>query len=274
MRLIDKVVLVTGSATGIGRGIALRAAADGARVVVHGLEEDLVAAVVAEIDALGRGPGRRAVGHVGELADADRPRALVDLAIDRFGRLDGLVNNAAAVLTGDVHSTDAALFERIMRVNALVPLLLIQAALPHLRTTRGCVLNIGSVNAWCGEPNLLPYAMSKGALMTLTRNLGDVLFREDGIRVNQINPGWVLTENESRRKQAQGFDPDWQARIPRDFAPSGRLFTPAEIAAVAVTFLADDAGPVSGQVCDLEQYPFFGRNPLKHLDPRAGDATR
>jgi len=263
MRLTDKVVLVTGSATGIGRGIALRAAADGARVVVHGLEEDLVAAVVAEIDAIGRGPGRRAVGHVGELADADRPRALVDLAIDRFGRLDGLVNNAAAVLTGDVHSTDAALFERIMRVNALVPLLLIQAALPHLRTTRGCVLNIGSVNAWCGEPNLLPYAMSKGALMTLTRNLGDVLFRDDGIRVNQINPGWVLTENEVRIKRAEGLPEDWPNRLPVDTAPSGTLIDPDEIASTVCFLLSDRAPRISGTVLDYEQYPVIGRNPPK-----------
>lgn len=267
MRLADKVVIVTGSATGIGRGIALRAAAEGARVVVHGLEPDLVAEVVAEA---GTAPGGapRAVGHVGELASAECPQALVALAVERFGRLDGLVNNAAAVVTGDIHSTDAPLFERVMRINALVPLLLIQAALPHLRATRGNVLNIGSVNAWCGESNLLPYAMSKGALMTLTRNLGDVLFRDEGVRVNQINPGWVLTENESRRKQSQGFEADWPARLPRAFAPSGRLFTPAEIAAVAITFLADEAGPVSGQVCDLEQYPFIGRNPLKEITPR------
>jgi NAD(P)-dependent dehydrogenase (short-subunit alcohol dehydrogenase family) len=267
MRLADKVVIVTGSATGIGRAIALRAAAEGARVVVHGLEPDLVAGVVA---AIGAADGvARGVGHVGELTEDHCPRTLVDLAVGHFGRLDAVVNNAAAVVTGDVRSTDAALFERVMRVNALVPLLLVQAALPALAATRGAVLNIGSINAWSGEPNLLPYSMSKGALATLTRNLGDVLFREEGIRVNQINPGWVLTENESSRKRSQGFEAEWERRIPREFAPSGRLFTPAEIAAVAVGFLADESGPVSGQVCDLEQYPVIGRNPLKYLAPKA-----
>lgn len=274
MRLRDKVVIVTGSATGIGRAIAARCVAEGARVVVHGLEADLVPQVVADLCTAGPAGRPAAVGHIEDLTVAGCPERLVGLAVGTFGRLDGVVNNAACVGTGDIHTTDVPLFERMFAVNALAPLRLIQAALPHLRSSHGSVLNIGSVNAYCGESILLPYSMSKGALMTLTRNLGDVLFREDGVRVNQINPGWVLTENESRRKQAQGFEADWQARIPRDFAPSGRLFTPAEIAAVAVTFLADDAGPVSGQVCDLEQYPFFGRNPLKHLDPRAGDATR
>jgi len=126
------------------------------------------------------------------------------------------------------------------------------------------VLNIGSVNAWCGEPNLLPYAISKGALMTLTRNLGDVLFREAGVRVNQINPGWVLTENEATRKRADGLAPDWPSHLPREFCPAGRLIRPEEIAAAAISWLADECGPISGQVVDLEQHPFIGRNPPKN----------
>ena len=261
MRLVGKVVLVTGSATGIGRAIAVRCVAEGARVVVHGLEPDLVADAVAECGA------EQAVGHVEELASAGCPRRLVDLAVGRFGRLDGVVNNAALVATGSVHTTDAALFSRMMTVNALVPLQIIQAALPHLRTARGSVLNIGSVNAHCGEPDLLPYSMAKAALMTLTRNLGDTLFREEGVRVNQINPGWVLTENEIHRKRSHGLPDDWPARLPRQFAPAGRLLAPAELAAAAIFWLGDESGPVSGQVCDLEQYPLLGRNPPKTAEP-------
>jgi NAD(P)-dependent dehydrogenase (short-subunit alcohol dehydrogenase family) len=254
MRLDGKVVLVTGSATGIGRAIATRCAAEGARVVVHGLETDLVAEVVAALGA------DRAVGHVEELAAAGCPARLVALAISRFGRLDAVVNNAAIVATGDIHSTDEAGFLRIVTVNTLVPLLLIQAALPHLRAARGCVLNIGSVNAHGGEPNLLAYSISKGGLMTLTRNLGDTLMREEGVRVNQINPGWVLTENEICRKREQGLPEGWTARLPRETSPTGRLLAPEEMAAAAVYWLSDESGPVSGQVVDLEQYPVVGRN--------------
>ncbi len=270
MRLQDKVVLVTGSATGIGCAIAARVVAEGGRVVVHGLEAKLVAEVTERLNTAGQNPARRtgptAVGHVEELTNEGCPGRLVSLAIDTFGRLDGLVNNAAVITTGDIHTTDAERFHRTLAVNTLAPLLLIQAALSHLRASHGCVLNIGSVNAYCGEENLLPYSISKGGLMTLTRNLGDTLFREDGVRVNQINPGWVLTENEIRRKRMHGLADDWPSHLPKQFCPAGRLLQPEEIAAAAIFWLADECGPVSGQVVDLEQHPFIGRNPPKTID--------
>jgi NAD(P)-dependent dehydrogenase (short-subunit alcohol dehydrogenase family) len=101
--------------------------------------------------------------------------------------------------------------------------------------------------------------------MTLTRNLGDSLHREAGVRVNQINPGWVLTEMERKRKQAQGFPEDWYKKMPKVFAPAGRIILPEEMAAAAVYWLSDESGPVSGQVVDLEQYPLLGRNPPKEF---------
>ena len=267
MRLAGKVAIVTGSATGIGRAIAVRCVAEGARVVIHGLEADLVAEVVAELNSKQGATleSASAVGHVEELTLAGCPDRLVALAVSSFGRLDAVVNNAAIVPAADIHTTDAAVFHRTLAVNTLVPLLLIKAALPHLRAARGCALNIGSVNAYSGEPNLLPYSISKGGLMTLTRNLGDTLMREDGVRVNQINPGWVLTANEIRRKREHGLADDWPSHLPREFCPAGRLLEPAEIAAAAVFWLSDECGPVSGQVCELEQHPFIGRNPPKNI---------
>jgi NAD(P)-dependent dehydrogenase (short-subunit alcohol dehydrogenase family) len=141
--------------------------------------------------------------------------------------------------------------------------MLIREALAELAKNEGAVLNIGSVNTYSGEPNLLAYSMSKGALMTMTRNLGDTLFRSYGIRVNQVNPGWVLTENESARKRMHGLADDWYKDLPDVYAPAGRLLTPDEIAAAVIYWLSDESGPVSGQVVDLEQYPFIGRNPPK-----------
>jgi NAD(P)-dependent dehydrogenase (short-subunit alcohol dehydrogenase family) len=153
--------------------------------------------------------------------------------------------------------------QRLLNVNTIAPFLLIKAALPHLTEQHGCVLNIGSVNAYSGEPNLLAYSVSKGALMTLTRNLGDTLHRENGVRVNQINPGWVLTETELERKKEHGLAEDWYADLPAVYAPAGRILWPHEIAAAAIYWLADESGPISGQVVDLEQHPFIGRNPPK-----------
>jgi NAD(P)-dependent dehydrogenase (short-subunit alcohol dehydrogenase family) len=257
MRLKDKVIIVTGSTTGIGKAIALRCAAEGAFIVVHGLEEQWGKEVIEE---LGKD---KAVLQIEDISNEGAPGRLVKLATDRFGKLDAIVNNAAIVASSNIHTTDLAYLRRLIEVNTVAPFALIKAALPELTRSRGCVLNIGSVNAYSGEPNLLAYSMSKGALMTMTRNLGDTLHRENGVRVNQVNPGWVLTETERTRKKEHGLPETWYEDIAPVYAPAGRILWPAEIAAAAIYWLADECGPISGQVVDLEQHPFIGRNPPK-----------
>jgi NAD(P)-dependent dehydrogenase (short-subunit alcohol dehydrogenase family) len=258
VRLKNKVIIVTGSTTGIGKAIALRCIAEGAKVIIHGLEQDLGNAVLKEI-----GEGNKAALHIQDISTKGAAENLVEIALQSFGKLDCVVNNAAWVVSSNIDTTDLAFLRRVLEINTIAPFAMIQAALPHLRKEKGCVLNIGSVNAWSGEPNLLAYSVSKGALTTLTRNLGDTLHREAGVRINQINPGWVLTETEIKRKQEQGFADDWFKNVSNLFAPSGRILFPSEIASAAVYWLADECGPVSGQVVDIEQYPFIGRNPSK-----------
>lgn len=254
MRLNDKVIIVTGSTTGIGKAIAKRCVAEGASVVVHGLEENWGKTVVKDLGS------DKATLHVEDISNEGAPERLVALAIKTFGKLDAIVNNAAMVAASDTDSTDKVFLQKIMDVNSIAPFLLTKAALPYLTESHGCVLNIGSVNAWSGEPNLLGYSMSKGALMTMTRNLGDVLHRENGVRINQINPGWVLTETEVERKKEHGLKENWFEDIPDMYAPAGRILKPEEIATAAVYWLEDASGPISGQVVDLEQHPLIGRN--------------
>ena len=201
--------------------------------------------------------------HIEDLSSDGAPAKLVDVAIKQYGKLDAIVNNAAIVASSNIHTTDKEFMQHLLDVNTIAPFLLIKAALPHLTSRRGCVLNIGSVNAYSGEPNLLAYSVSKGALMTLTRNLGDTLNRENGVRVNQINPGWVLTEKERERKEQHGLPEEWYKDLPAVYAPAGRILWPKEIAAAAIYWLYEEAGPISGQVVDLEQHPFIGRNPPK-----------
>lgn len=257
MRLQNKIIIVTGSTTGIGKALALLCAQEGARVVIHGLEHDWGEAVVAEIGS------NKSVLHIEDITADGAPQRLVDITIKNFRKLDAVVNNAAWIVSSNIHTTDEAFFRKVIEINTIAPFALIKAASPYLKQTHGCVLNIGSVNAYCGEPNLLAYSVSKGALMTMTRNLGDTLFREDGIRVNQINPGWVLTETEIKRKQEQGLAEDWYKNINRVTAPAGRILLPEEIAAAAIYWLSDESSSVSGQVLDIEQYSFAGRNPPK-----------
>ncbi|WP_425637128.1 SDR family NAD(P)-dependent oxidoreductase [Algoriphagus yeomjeoni] len=254
MRLKDKVIIVTGSTMGIGRAIAKKATSEGAKVIIHGLEEDLGAQFVSE---LGRENARL---HIEDLAIEGAPQRLVDLALESFGQLDSIVNNAAIVAASDIHTTDKAFLNKLMEVNTYAPLFLIKSALPHLIESHGAVLNIGSINAWSGEHNLLAYSITKGAIMTMTRNLGDSLFREYGVRVNQINPGWVLTEKEVERKKEHGLADNWYKELSKMYAPAGRIIWPEEIAAATIYWLSDESGPISGQVVDLEQFPMIGRN--------------
>ncbi len=258
MRLADKVILVTGSTTGIGEAIARRAVAEGAKVLVHGRDEERGRKLVGEL-------GSSSALHVDDIADPAAPARMIAAAIAAFGKLDALVNNAASVKRSNLANTDAAFFDAVMATNVRAPLLLIQAALPYLKQTHGCVLNIGSVNGYCGEANLLAYSISKGALMTLSRNLADALGR-DQVRVNHFNVGWVLTPNEYHVKIADGMPSDWPERVPRSKAPSGRLMKPEEIAAASVYWLSDESRPISGTVLELEQHPVIGRNPPKELE--------
>ncbi|MEM7143570.1 MAG: SDR family oxidoreductase [Verrucomicrobiota bacterium] len=253
MPLDNKTILITGSTMGIGKAITQRAHAEGANVLIHGLEEDLAKSLADSLN------NERTAIHIDDLSDPAAPQRLIDATLAAFGTIDGLVNNAAIVAFNKFENSDLAFYDRILAVNARAPFLLIQAALPHLEKSRGSVLNIGSVNAHCGEPELVPYAMSKGALMTLTRNLGDTLHREHGVRVNQINPGWVLTEGEYQRKVDGGLAEDWPETTGKEFAASGRLLKPEEIAEAALYFLSDACGPISGSVIDLEQHPVIGR---------------
>ncbi len=254
MLLQDKVIIVTGSTTGIGRAIAKACVAQGARVLIHGLEQEQGREVVQSL-------GDRAVLHIDDLADPKAPRRIIDTAARAFARIDAIVNNAAFIVRSDIHSTDAALFDKVMAVNLRAPLLLVQAGLEHLTRSRGCVLNIGSNNGYCGQENLLAYSLSKAGLMAMSRNLGDALHRNFGIRVFHFNVGWTLTENELRYKVEDGFPADWAEKLSRYCAPIGRLIKPEEIASMVVPWLGDQSRPFSGTVVDLEQYPFLGRNP-------------
>lgn len=262
MRLKDKAIIVTGSTTGIGEAIARRCVTEGARVVINGLEQDLGEKVLADIRREA-GSDDVAILCIEDLSDIDTPKRLIDAAVSAFGKLDAVVNNAAWVARSDIKTTDAQMFDAVMAINARAPLLMIRAALDQLQKNRGNVLNIGSINAWSGEPTFVAYSASKGALTTLTRNLGDSLHRDYGVRINQINPGWVLTQNEIIYQQKQGQPEDWYTKVPKMYAPSGKLFTSAQLAEAALYFLSDDAGPVSGCVVDINQFPVLGRNPPK-----------
>ena len=256
MGLRDQAVVVTGASRGIGRAIVARCVAEGARVLAtdHGDQAAVLTQLAAEADGA-------VVTHGDDLADPAAAERIVAAAVDAFGAIDGVVNNAALVTRSDLAATDAATFDRILAVNTRAPLLLVRAALPLRERRGGRVVNIGSINAWCGQGDLLAYSLSKGALMTLTRNLGDALAPR-GVRVNQLNPGWVFTETEDEIQRSLGRPADWHRRLSPREAPAGRMTQPADVAAAVAFWLSAESFPASGTVVDLEQYPVLGRNPV------------
>jgi NAD(P)-dependent dehydrogenase (short-subunit alcohol dehydrogenase family) len=246
----SRVAIVTGSSSGIGRGIADHFASLGARVVVHGLDE---AEVLAARDRI-RDTGGVATAIVANLSDVAACRRVVAFAVEQYGGVDVLVNNAGSVARGSIEEAPVELWDAIMAVNLRAPFICLQEAVKSMKTRGGgSIVNIGSVNAYIGEPKLGPYSVSKGGLMTLTRNAAASLNRYR-IRVNQLNVGWTLTEGEHRVKRAEGKGPEWldEAVATRPF---GRLLTPHDIALAAAYFASDDSALITGAVTDLEQYP-------------------
>ncbi len=250
--LAGQVAVVTGSTQGIGGGIALKLAQSGAQILVHGRESQRPGGekIVESIQAA----GSQALLVTGELQDESHCRSIIRSALSHFGRVDILVNNAGVSHRGTIEDTSTELWDEIFAVNIRAPFLLCQEAVRHMKERRsGCIINIGSGNAYCGLKRLLPYSASKGALMTFTKNLANYL-TQYRIRVNQVNPGWTLTEGERHllgvleKKGENWLDDAVKTR------PFGRMLEPADIARAVLFFATNDL--VSGAVLDYEQLPF------------------
>jgi len=261
MRLEGKCIIVTGSTTGIGEAIARRCVQEGARVLIHGRDRERAEAVAASLGEAGR-------FAIDDLSDPEAPQRIVQAAVDAFGRLDGLVNNAAWVVRSNLDTTSPEFFDRVMAVNVRAPLMLIKAAMPHLIESQGAVINIGSVNAYTGEARQLDYSISKAGLMCMSRNLANA-FAPHRVRINHFNVGWVITPNEYRLKIKEGLPEGWDKTRGADSVPTGAMTQPEQIAAHACFWLSDESRPITGSVMELEQHPVIGRIPVKEGDRQA-----
>jgi len=249
-RLAGRVAVVTGAGKGMGEGIARAFASEGARIVIGDRDEASGQAVAASL----AGAGTPALFVRADVRREGDCRALIDRAVAEFGRLDVLVNNAGINTRGNLEETSAATWDDVFAINVRGPFLCMQQAVRYMRAGKGgSIVNIGSVNAYIGQPNLSAYSASKGALMTLTKNSASYLSRYR-IRVNQINPGWTLTPSEHEVKLKEGKGEEWLEAAVRT-RPFGRLLAPRDIALAAVYLASDESECVTGSVLDLEQYP-------------------
>ncbi|EGV2900772.1 SDR family oxidoreductase [Salmonella enterica] len=257
--LKNKVFIVTGACSGIGFASVQEIVNQGGKVILTTREDNAVALSEA-CQMLG--------DHVtkwvtADLADISAPQRIVEYAQEQFGRVDGLVNNAACFPRNDLKSITTDVFDMIMAVNVRSPLFLIRELLNEIgpETPTVTVVNIGSINAYCGQPDLLGYSISKGALQTMTRNLADA-HAGQGLRINQLNVGWTLTQSERNLQRKLGRPDNWVNNISPVFAPRGSILAPDEIAQHVAFWLSDRSAPINGSICDLEQYPVIGRNKI------------
>lgn len=247
---LNRGVIITGAASGIGRAIAQEAAVAGANALF-----------LTDIDSKGL---RQTAGLVqsetnvetltADLADPEAAAMIYGKAMAAFPNIDGLVNAAGVTDRARIVDGSAEIWDRLFAINARAPFLLMQAAIKEMleRRVSGAIVNIQSVNAHCGAPDLAIYSASKGALQTLTKNAANAHLK-DQIRVNGINLGWTLTEAEHQmQSKVLGSGEDWAERAAQEL-PLGRLVMPGDAARLAVFLLSDVSAPMTGACIDLEQ---------------------
>ena len=234
----EKVAIVTGASEGIGAATARRLRRDGLLQVLVARREEPGRRLVDELGA------DRAVFVPGDVADpATAPRA-VETALERFGRLDVLVNNAGVDYTSDLLETPLEDVRRIFEVNVFGAFLVFREAARAMRAEGGAIVNVTSRLASIGVPTMVVYSAAKGALLALTRGAA-IELAPLGIRVNAVAPGFTETPLVTAWLAGQD-DPEAARRGATAAIPQGRLGTPEEVAS-AIAFLAsDDAGHITG----------------------------
>lgn len=227
-RFEGKVALVTGGRSGIGQAIAIRLRSEGARVFTVQRGDD---------------PGFESISA--DLSDPQVPARIVEDVASRAGGLDVLINNAGVMQEASVEDMDLADWQRALAVNLTAPFLLIKHALPHLKRSRGAIVNVGSIEGIGCNGHHAAYSASKAGLHGLTRAVA-VDHGKDGIRCNAVAPGWIDTDLNLDFVNAMP-DPGAFRRDVGSLHPVGRTGDPQEVAALVAFLAAEESSFVTGQ---------------------------
>lgn len=243
--------VVTGSTQGLGAAVAgLLAARGAAGLVLCGRSRDKGQAQADRLTNM----GCPSWFVPADLARTEDCQAVIDEAERRFGTLHGLANCAGMSDRGGILDTSPELFDRIFAVNVRAPFFLMQAAIKLMirNQVAGSIANIITMTSHGGQSFLTPYASSKGALTTLTKNVAYSAMR-NRIRVNGLNIGWMDSPHEHEiQRQYHGADDDWLARV-EQAQPFGRLLKPEEVARALAFMLSDESGMMTGAIIDFDQ---------------------
>ena len=238
-RFEDKVAIVTGAGTGIGEAIAHKLAKDGAKVVVNGLPDDPIDEVVAAINDY----NGEAIAYKGDVSESESASECIQTAIDRYGKLDVLVNNAGVFLAvAETQDYPIEAFDRTLRMNLRSAFLMTKYALPHLQKTRGNIVCAGSEAGFNGLAQNTPYGGTKGWMHSFVKGVA-VEQAKYGVRVNCFCPGAIDTA--WTHKETGPMDEQMEKML-INATPMARRGTPEEMANVCAFMACDEASYVTG----------------------------
>ena len=245
-----KVCVVTGGTQGIGEAIArLFAEHNASAIVTCGRQTDAG-------EKISRGlqkDGTDAVFVTADLTNVEDCFKVVDIAGEKFGRIDIVINVAGIFSRGTLEDTTPSLYDQILAINTRAPFFIMQRAVPLMRRAgRGSIVNISSIAAYGGVSIVSAYATSKAALNGLTKNAAQSL-RFDKIRVNSLNVGWTATPGEEKiQRESHGRGDNWLEEVSEGM-PFGRLLLPEEVARATMFLASDESGIMTGSVVDYDQ---------------------
>lgn len=237
-RFKDKVVLVSGAASGIGRATAERLAGEGASLFCVDIQDRALADTVSALVAA----GATAHGEVADLADPAAAAQVVGSCIERYGRIDVLLNVAGILRMDVTHELDLADWNRVIAINLTATFLMCKAAIPHLLAAGGNIVNVSSTSALQGMPYGAAYGSSKAGVLALTRGLA-VEYAKLGLRVNAVCPGSIETPMTNPDRVPEGID--W--KLLRRMMPLDRARGPETVAGVIAMLASEDGAHINGE---------------------------
>ena len=246
MKLKDKIAIVTGSTKGIGEGIARVFSSEGACVVIVARTEKDGLKMA---DELGADKGK-AIYVKTDVSQSESVQNMIQTTISTFGRLDILVNNAGYHISKNIEETTEEEWEFIINTNLRSTFLCSKYAIPHLRKTRGNIINISSMVGLVGQPNAGAYSATKGGQIAMSKGMA-IDFAPDGIRVNSICPGWIQTPL-VEDWFSQQKNPEASREYIYGIHPLGRIGTSEECGLAALYLASNDAGFVTGITLNID----------------------
>ena len=240
--LKNKVIAVSGGTKGVGRGIVLGCAREGAKVVIGGRDWESAEKILQQIHAM----GSEGIFVYTDLNHAEDCAKLLDKTVATYGRLDGLVNYAGLLPSCDLPDCTPELFDTVFNINIRAAYFCTQRAIHYMQKFGGgSLIMVGSPHAWCGDKDRSIYACSKGALLTLSEHIAHH-YAADQIRCNFITMGWVPTEGELALRAQQGLDAEQLREFAKPFMPMGRMQEVDDLVPGILYLLSDYASQVTG----------------------------